>query len=237
MRDHPDSAGRLGVSVLPLQQQLTGDVRRPLIMLQSAAALVLLICCSNVANLFLSRATTRRREIAMRTSLGASRATIVRQLLIESVLVAGAGGVLGLLLARWSFAFLQQLIPSAMTLSTPLQLNAGMLAFASMTCLLVGVAIGLAPALQASKVDLSEATKADGGHTNLVKQARLRSTMVVAQVALAVVVLALIWPLNVVVPPVLALIPTALFALLVLVIVPLYVTPAVPPLMTGFLKC
>jgi len=189
VRDHPDSAGRLGVSVLPLQQQLTGDVRRPLIMLQSAAALVLLICCSNVANLFLSRATTRRREIAMRTSLGASRATIVRQLLIESVLVAGAGGVLGLLLARWSFAFLQQLIPSAMTLSTPLQLNAGMLAFASMTCLLVGVAIGLAPALQASKVDLSEATKADGGHTNLVKQARLRSTMVVAQVALAVVVL------------------------------------------------
>ena len=188
-RDYPDSAAKLGVSVLPLQQQLTGDVRRPLIMLQSAAALVLLICSSNVANLFLSRATTRRREIAMRTSLGASRGTIVRQLLIESVLVAGVGGALGILLARWSFAFLQQLIPSAMSLSTPLQLNAGMLAVAAITCLLVGVAIGLAPALQASNVELSEATKADGGHTNLVKQARLRSTMVVAQVALALVVL------------------------------------------------
>jgi putative ABC transport system permease protein len=188
-RDHPESAAKLGVSVLPLQQQLTGDVRKPLLMLQSAAALVLLICCSNVANLFLSRATTRRREIAMRTSLGASRGRIVRQLLIESVLVAAAGGALGILLAQWSFAFLQQLIPAAMTLYTPLQLNAGMLAFASITCLFVGVVIGLAPALQASNVDLSEATKADGGHSNLVKQARLRSAMVVAQVALALVVL------------------------------------------------
>ena len=188
-RDYPQAADRLGVSVLPLQSQLTGDVRRPLIMLQSAAALVLLICCSNVANLFLSRATTRRREIAMRTSLGASRGTIVRQLLIESALVASAGGALGILLAWWSFAFLHQLIPSAMSLYTPLQLNAGMLAFASVICLLVGVAIGLVPALQASSVDLSEATKADGGHTNLVKQTRLRNAMVVAQVALALVVL------------------------------------------------
>lgn len=188
-RDHPEAAGDLGVRVLPLQEQLTGDVRRPLIMLQSAAALVLLICCSNVANLFLLRAATRRREIAMRTSLGASRGTIVRQLLIESVLVAGAGGALGIVLAWWSFAFLQQMVPAAMTVFTPLQLNAGMLVFASITCLFVGVAIGLVPALQASNVDLSEATKADGGHTNLVKQARLRSTMVVAQVALALVVL------------------------------------------------
>ena len=188
-RDYPEAADKLGVSVLPLQAQLTGDVRRPLILLQGAAGLVLLICCSNVANLFLSRATARRREIAMRTSLGASRGTIVRQLLIESVLVAGAGGALGILLAWWSFAFLRQLIPSAMSLYTPLQLNAGMLAVATFTCILVGVAIGLVPALQASNVDLSEATKADGGHTNLVKQARLRSTMVVAQVALALVVL------------------------------------------------
>jgi putative ABC transport system permease protein len=188
-RDYPEAADKLGVSVLPLQAQLTGDVRRPLILLQGAAGLVLLICCSNVANLFLSRATARRREIAMRTSLGASRGTIVRQLLIESVLVAGAGGALGILLAWWSFAFLRQLIPSAMSLYTPLQLNAGMLAVATFTCILVGVAIGLVPALQASNVDLSEATKADGGHTNLVKQARLHSTMVVAQVALALVVL------------------------------------------------
>ena len=96
---------------------------------------------------------------------------------------------MGIVLAWWSFAFLQQMVPAAMTVFTPLQLNAGMLVFASITCLFVGVAIGLVPALQASNVDLSEATKADGGHTNLVKQARLRSTMVVAQVALALVVL------------------------------------------------
>jgi putative ABC transport system permease protein len=188
-RDYPDAARGLGSLVLPLHEQLTGDLRRPLIALQIAVGLVLLICCSNIANLFLSRTTARRREIAMRTSLGASRWRIVRQLLVESVLVAALGGALGVVLAWWSFGFLQQMIPPGMRLYTPVEFNAGVLAFAVVACLLTGIGFGLAPALQAANVDLNEAMKADGGHSNVVKQNRLRNTMVVAQVALALVVL------------------------------------------------
>jgi putative ABC transport system permease protein len=187
-RDYPESVG-LGVVVQPLHRQLTGDFRTPLIMLQVAVALVLVICCSNVANLFLLRATARRREIAMRSSLGASRWRIVRQQLIESLLVAAAGGALGSLLAWWSRAFLTQMVPAGMNLYTPLEFDWGVLAFVSVTCLLTAVAVGLMPALRAAAVDLSESMKADGGHSNLVEQNRLQNTMVVAQIALALVVL------------------------------------------------
>jgi putative ABC transport system permease protein len=188
-RDYPEAAAGLGAVVQPLHRQLTGDFRTPLITLQVAVALVLVICCSNVANLFLLRVTARRRELAMRSSLGASRWTIVRQVLIESVLVAGAGAALGVLLAWWSRAFLTQMVPAGMNLYTPLEFDWRVLAFVSVTCLGTAVAVGLIPALRAAAVDLSEAMKADGGHRNLVKQNRLQNTMVVAQVALALVVL------------------------------------------------
>jgi predicted permease len=187
-RDYPEARG-IGSLVVPLHSELTGDFRTPLLMLQVAVALVLIICCSNAANLFLLRATARRREIALRSSLGASRWTIVRQLLIESLLVAAAGGVLGLLLAWWSRAFLAQMVPAGMSLYTQLKFDPGVLSFGAAICLLAGVAVGLTPALRAAGVDLSESMKADGGHGNLVKQNRLQNTMVVAQVALALVVL------------------------------------------------
>ena len=188
-RDYPKEAGELGAFVLPLREQLAGEARRPLVMLLIAGGLVLTICCSNVANLFLSRAAARRREIAMRTTLGASRWRIARQLLAESVLLASAGGTLGVLLAWWSFGFLERMVPSEMSFSAQLEIDATVLLFTAAICVLTGVGFGLAPALQASKIDLNEAIKPDGGHSGFVAQHRLRNAMVVAQVALALVVL------------------------------------------------
>ncbi|MDQ3172948.1 MAG: ABC transporter permease [Acidobacteriota bacterium] len=189
-RDHPDQAGRLDAFVMPLREQLAGDVRRPLLVLLVAVGFVLMIACANIANLSLSRAASRRREIAVRAALGASRVHIVRQLLVESLLLATAGGVCGLVLASWSFAFLQRLIPDGLALSTKLTLDLPVLGFTLLLALLTAVVFGLVPAFQASKTDLNEALKQGGGRTGLNAGGnRLRSIMVVTEVALALVLL------------------------------------------------
>lgn len=188
--DHPDDAGRISAYVMPLRDQLAGDVRRPLLILLVAVGFVLLIACANIANLLLSRAASRRREIAVRTALGASRLRIVRQLLVESLLLATAGAVCGLLLASWSFAFLQRLIPDGLALSTKLNLDLKVLGFTLLVALLTAVIFGLAPAFQAAKIDLNKALKQGGGRSGLHAGGnRLRSAMVVTEVALALVLL------------------------------------------------
>ncbi|MFN2579216.1 MAG: ABC transporter permease, partial [Pyrinomonadaceae bacterium] len=189
-QQYPDFNAKWGVTVVPLRTQFTGEIRKPLLILLGAVGFVLLIACANVANLLLARASARRREIALRAGLGASRWRIARQLLTESVLLSVVGGVLGLLLAWWGTRALLALSPPELMDLRNTAVNIPVLLFTIGLTLLTGIAFGLIPAFEASRFDLNEPLKE--GSKNLVggtRAHRVRSIFVVVQVALALVLL------------------------------------------------
>ena len=189
-QDYPDQATKLDANVLSMREELSGKTRRPLIVLLVAVAFVLLIASANLANLLLSRALGRSKEVAVRTALGASRSRLVRQLLTESVLLSFTGGIAGVLVAIWSFDFLGKLIPQGLKLSVDLRIDSTVLVFTLGLSVVTGIIFGLAPALQSLTIDLNLALKQGGGRTSLSSgHRRLQNAMIIGEVALAMVLL------------------------------------------------
>ena len=189
-KQYPDSdAGRTERAVA-LQSDLVGDVKPALLVLLAAVVLVLLIACANVANLFLARAATREREIAIRTALGASRFQIVRQLLLETSVLALLGGAAGLLLAWWGVDLLRATSPANLPRLEEIRVNGLVVAFTFGIACLTSLIFGLIPALQASRPQIEQSLKeAARGSTGGARSHRLRSAFVVSQFALSLVLL------------------------------------------------
>jgi putative ABC transport system permease protein len=174
------------VHVVELQNGLVADVRGRLLLLLSAVGLILLIVCVNVANLTLSRAATREKEMALRAAMGAARPRVVRQLLTESILLALVGGLLGFLIATQGLHLLKSVLPADTPRLSDVHIDWRVLVFTSALAIVTGVLFGLAPALQSSRVALSGTLNASGRGGSSPVSHRLRSALAIAEVALAV---------------------------------------------------
>src|ERR1043165_905774 len=189
-QEHPVANGGADtVNVLSLQDNITRNVGTALKILFAAVALVLLIACANVANLLLARAATRRKEFAVRAALGASRFRLARQMLVESLVLAITGGVLGLVLASWTNTLLSRVAHETVPRMSGLAMNGKILAFNLAVSLLTGILFGVLPAFRSSRTELHETLKDNSSTTTDTVGKKLRGTLVVAEVALSVALL------------------------------------------------
>jgi putative ABC transport system permease protein len=185
---YPSSNKNTRVSILPYYESLVGNIRPALIALLGAVIVVLLIACANLANLMLSKAEARHREIAIRAALGAGRRRILQQLLVESVILAGAGGVVGAGLATWAVKLFVASQPATVPRIDLIAVDGRVLAFTAVISVATGLLFGLMPAIRSSAADLLSTIK-DSSRGTGRRGSRVRSVLVVAEVAMALMLL------------------------------------------------
>jgi len=185
---YPDANKGTGARLIPLKEWMVGNVGRLLLVLLASVGFVLLIACANVANLLLARSTGRTREFAIRAALGASQHRVIRQMLTESIMLALAGGTLGLLLAAWGTRAALGVLPSALPRAAEISLDARVLLFTLSITLLTGILFGLVPALKVSVENVANGLK-EGGRGISGTRHRIQRVLVVAEMAMALVLL------------------------------------------------
>lgn len=188
-QQYPDTNHGSGVRLVPLQEEMVGGFRRALLLLWGAVTLVLLIGCANIAHLLLARSVSRQKELAIRTALGASHLRLVRQLFTESMILAVAGGLLGLALSPIGIHLLMAGGGRIVPRTEGIHLDEQVIAFTCVACLLTALLFGLLPAFRASRVDLAVAVKRSGWDALAGGSYRLRSVLVVSELALSVMLL------------------------------------------------
>jgi predicted permease len=185
---YPEADKDVGISLLSMKEDMVGNVQPFLIVLLAAVGFLLLIACANVANLLLARSMGRSREFAIRTALGASQSRVIRQLFTESILLAGLGGALGLLLAFWGTKAVLDRMPAALPRANEISLDFRVLLFTLALSLVAGIVFGLAPALKTSRVNLQEVLKESGRGSSGARH-RIQGIFVAVEIALALVLL------------------------------------------------
>jgi putative ABC transport system permease protein len=187
-QQYPESNSNIGVTVIPLHDDLVGDIKPALLMLFGAVGFVLLVACANVANLLLARAAVRQKEIALRMALGASRWRLVRQFLTESILLSALGGIFGLALSFVALIVLRSFVPENISQANAISIDARVLGFTVLISVLTGLIFGLAPAAQRSELnDLLKEGGREGGAGSRGK--RLRGLLVIGEVAVSLILL------------------------------------------------
>jgi len=188
-KEYPEASAKAGIALVPLKEQIVGDVRPAMWVLLVVAGFVLLIACSNVANLMLARMASRKREFALRTALGANSRRLMRQLFTESFVIALLSGGIGLLLAPLAFSVLKIFVPVGLTSQSSLGLDVRALLFTLVISLLTAILFGTIPALQSGHMNLNKHLKQSGTGRGVIGGAsrKLQKTLVVAEVGLALI--------------------------------------------------